>query len=187
MKPGVYRVKVGNNYALLKLAFDYSIDVHKALAEEQLAPKILGHEIFCDNYHLILMEYLDDNVYDSLYNILHSSNYPENKINHQSLYNSLAEILSKLKELNIVHGDFRSNNILAKRSGNDASVLEDFKLIDFEFSGIVGKPYPFLAMRNPKISWPDGFNSYQPRMFGHDEHMLEKIIKFDFKEKIIKK
>ena len=51
LKPGVYRVKVGNDYALLKLACIYSIDVHKALAEEQLAPKILGHETLCDNYH----------------------------------------------------------------------------------------------------------------------------------------
>jgi len=51
LKPGVYRVKVDNNYALLKIACDYSIDVHKALAKEQLAPKILGHETLCDNYH----------------------------------------------------------------------------------------------------------------------------------------
>jgi hypothetical protein len=56
---GVYRVKVGNNYALLKLASDYSMDVHKALAEVQLAPKILGHEKLCDNHHVILMEYLE--------------------------------------------------------------------------------------------------------------------------------
>ena len=186
LNPGVYRVKVDNNYALLKLACDYSIDVHKALAEEQLAPKILGHEILCDNYHLILMEYLDNAVYDSLFNFIHNSNDSENKINHQSLYNSLVHILSKLKELNIVHGDFRSNNILAKRSENNDSVLEDFKLVDFEFSGIVGQPYPFLAMRNPTIAWPEGFNSYQPRMFDHDEHMLNKIITLDFKENIQK-
>ena len=49
MKRVVYRVKVDNNYALLKLAFDYSIDVYKTLTEEQLALKILVHEILCNN------------------------------------------------------------------------------------------------------------------------------------------
>jgi tRNA A-37 threonylcarbamoyl transferase component Bud32 len=53
-------------------------------------------------------------------------------------------MLGKLEELQLVHGDFRSSNILAKRSATNPAVLEDFKLVDFELSGKVNENYPFL-------------------------------------------
>lgn len=43
----------------------------------------------------------------------------------------LIEFWPNSKDLNIVHGDFKANNILAKES-ETAGVLEDFKLVDFE-------------------------------------------------------
>jgi hypothetical protein len=177
LKPCVYLVKSQGRYAILKLASYYGVEVHKKLADENLAPRILGHEILCDSYQIILMEYLDldSSVFDCVYNYLHNNYGP--KINQERLLESIKGILSRLKELEIVHGDFRSNNIMAKRSADDPSVLEDFMLIDFEFSGKVDEPYPCLATKNPDIV---GFNSYSLRKHEHDNYMFMQMIDNEF-------
>ena len=149
-KPCVYMVKMGSDRnAVLKLAYNYNIEVHRKLADVELAPKIIGYEKLCGCYHIILMEYMGDS-YESVFN--HLQNSRNAALDRDKIYESLGEILVKIKNLRIVHGDFRSANILAKRSVDDPSLLEDFKLIDFELSGEVDEPYPFLALRNERIS-----------------------------------
>ena len=174
-QPCVYLVETGDGKdAVLKITYNYDIDSHKALqtAYPSLVPKVIGYEKICDQYHLVLMEYLDNSTYRSVFEYLID---PKLEIDRESLNKSLSDILEKFKALGIVHGDFRSGNILAKLSNEDPTLLEDFKMIDFEFSGKVGEPYPFLAMRNNTINWPDGFNSYMPRQFDHDKFMLDQI------------
>lgn len=95
------------------------------------------------------------------------------------VYKSLQGIIEKLQEFGLVHGDFRSCNILAKRSSNNPKILEDFKLLDFELSGKVNTTYPNMAFRNESISWPEDYFSYNPRKFEHDLFMLEKIKKYE--------
>jgi hypothetical protein len=71
---------------------------------------------------------------------------------------------------------------MAKRSADDPSVLEDFMLVDFEFSGKVDEPYPCLATKNPDITWPVGFNSYSLRKHEHDNdnYMFMQMIDNEF-------
>ena len=180
-KSCVYLVKTsGGQDAVLKLAYNYDIVSHSELSHEnmKLAPKILGHEKICDRYHIILMEYLNPSLYKTIFNHIETDNRkPEPTINRDDLLLKLQSILTKLKasDLCIVHGDFRSGNIFAKISDNDPSILDDFKLIDFEFSGKENVPYPCLGTRNPEINWPSSFNSYMPRLFEHDQIMLEQM------------
>ena len=179
-KPCVYMVKMGSDRnAVLKLAYNYNIEVHRKLADVELAPKIIGYEKLCGCYHIILMEYMGDS-YESVFN--HLQNSRNAALDRDKIYESLGEILVKIKNLRIVHGDFRSANILAKRSVDDPSLLEDFKLIDFELSGEVDEPYPFLALRNQRISWPMGFHSYMPRKFDHDVFMLNEMNENELKK-----
>ena len=117
------------------------------------------------------MEYFDSS-YDTDFKYLSNA---LTRLNRDHIINSLQNILLKLQSLNLVHGDFRSVNILAKRSENDPSILEDFKLVDFELSGKVNEPYPFLALKSQKIVWPEDFYSYMPRRFEHDQFMLTRI------------
>jgi tRNA A-37 threonylcarbamoyl transferase component Bud32 len=85
------------------------------------------------------MEYLDSSLLDCVFNFLLNKDDP--KINRERLLESIKGILSRLRELEIVHGYFRSNNIMAKRSADDPTILEDFMLVDFEFSGKVNESY----------------------------------------------
>ena len=200
-KPCVYLVKTADGTdAVLKIANNYDIESHLKLQEEalSLAPKIIANSVLDDQYQIVLMEFLG-NTHDTLFNVMTSFG---ELIDQELLDKSLENVLAKLKELGIVHGDFRSCNILVKKpqlhvqaqiqdvTQNETQVqvqaqaqtpnqtkkpkiiLEDFKLIDFEFSGKAGQPYPVLSMKNPSINWHDGFNSYMPRKHDHDQHMF---------------
>ena len=179
LAPCVYLVETLNDKkeAVLKITNNYAIDVHKKLQESypSLVPRIIEHEVLFNQYHVILMEYFDQSSYDNLANYLNAARGNKKILNRTSLSTSISAILPKLKELKIVHGDFRSVNILAKRSAADPAILEDFKLIDFEYSGLVDTPYPFVALKNDKVHWHQGFNSFAPRKFEHDEYMLENM------------
>ena len=190
-KPCVYLVETaGGQHAVLKLAYNYDVESHEALqaAHPDLVPRLIAKEVLNGRYHIVLMEYLGES-YDTLFNTMVT--YGKD-IDQKRLKNSLEDILRKLEALDIVHGDYRSCNILVKRSQIQAHVqntsqqqeeqkeipkivLEDFKLISFEFSGKVGTPYPFLAMKNDTINWPPGYKSYWPRKFDHDKFMLDQM------------
>ena len=120
------------------------------------------------------MEYLDFSTFNAISNHL-ANDETEKILNRSQIFDSLKDILEKLKNLGIVHGDFRSVNILEKKSGSDPSILEDFKLIDFEWGGKLHEPDPFLDLRSREINWPNGVNSYMPRKFEHDLDMLDRM------------
>ena len=112
---------------MLKITDNYNIQVHKTLSalDPPLAPELIGYEKIFDRYHVILMEYLG-NSYDSIFN--HLAFDVDKSLERTQLSKSLEDILAKLHGLDIVHGDFRSCNILAIRSD---AVLVDLKIIDF--------------------------------------------------------
>lgn len=181
LKPCVYLVKTSTGKsAVLKLACDYDINFHRKLCCVDLAPKIYGYEKICGQYHVILMEYFENS--DNIYTHLHDNI----SLNGSHLFDSLKNILVTLRNLNLVHGDFRSSNILAKRSDSDPSILIEFKLIDFDFSGTMNEPYPFLAMKSKDLKWPEGFNSFMPRTFDHDSFMLNEMYKNEIIPKKLK-
>ena len=178
-KPCVYLVKISTGtseterLAVLKITDNYNIQVHETLSalDPPLAPKLIGYEKKFDRYHVILMEYLG-NSYDSIFN--HLAFDVDKSLERTQLSKSLEDILAKLHGLDIVHGDFRSCNILAIRSD---AVLVDFKIIDFEMSGKEGDPYCFLALRNRNVNWHEEVTSYAPKMYAHDVHLLAEISK----------
>jgi serine/threonine protein kinase len=147
-KTCVYLVKISVGTtemdAVLKISYNYDIEAHKKLNEHGFAPTIIGYEKMFGRWHVMLMEYFDNTTYDSLFGHLQENKNKEIKLDCKTIIRSLEEMLGKLAELQLVYGDFRSSNILAKRSATNPAVLEDFKLVDFELSGKVNENYPFL-------------------------------------------
>ena len=172
------------NFAVLKICHNYSIECHEILAKLNLAPKIIGYEKFSNNCFVILMEYFECN-YGEYYSLFyHILELKESKSSLNPLKNALKLLLDEMKSKGIVHGDFRSNNIIIKYKkgkdqdkGRDEYEISDFKLIDFEYSGKESSCYPCLSLKNQEINWPQGFNSYWPRSFEHDKFMLEEMFK----------
>ena len=122
------------------------------------------------------MEYFDcsGEKYKCLFHLLNERK--KLKLPVKPLYDSLKLFLAEIHKQGIVHGDFRSNNILLKNY-NDKNENFEFKMIDFEFTGKIDSLYPCLALKNVNINWPDGFSSYSPRSFKHDEFMLKEMMK----------
>jgi hypothetical protein len=66
------------------------------------------------------------------------------------------EIIQKLDQANLVHGDLRLNNLMVHVNEDQKILLVDgkasIKVIDFDWSGKSGQvAYPW---RNAKIAWP---------------------------------
>ena len=170
--------------AVLKVCSTYDIECHDILAKLNLAPQIIGYEEFSNNCFILLMEYFDCNnggKYKCLFNYLNDRK--ELNLPQAPIYDSLKLFLEKIHNQGIVHGDFRSNNVLVQLNNNTNNTNDtnsdegfEFKLIDFEFTGKVDSLYPCLALKNLNITWPSDFASYLPRKFEHDVFMLEKMM-----------
>lgn len=100
------------------------------------------------------------------------------KLNLEAVFESIKTLLSKIHSLGIVHGDYRLNNIIARQSSQNPSIITDFKVIDFEFSGKVNEKYPVIFDKSPIIAWHRGFSSNSKREYDHDNCFIE-VIKSD--------
>jgi hypothetical protein len=83
------------------------------------------------------------------------------------------EIVRKLEQANLVHGDLRANNVMVHVNA-DGTVLDGgkvrVKVIDFDWSGQSGETtYPLW--RNPTISWPGEIG--EAVVVGHDNALVQ--------------
>jgi hypothetical protein len=83
------------------------------------------------------------------------------------------EIVRKLEQANLVHGDLRANNVMVHVNA-DGTVLDGgkvrVKVIDFDWSGESGKTtYPLW--RNSKILWPAEIG--EAVVVGHDNALVQ--------------
>ena len=103
----------------------------------------------------------------------------DNKIDYVKLKQSCKAILRKLKSLGRLFTGTFVREISSPKDLKDPSVLEDFKLIDFEFGRKVRTPYRF-AMRNDAIQPAQFQLSYMPRKHEHDGSCSKQILRGEF-------
>jgi serine/threonine protein kinase len=83
----------------------------------------------------------------------------------------LGDLFAEMKKHNIVHGDFRPNNIMIRRK--EAEDDYELKVIDFDWAGESGKVnYPWCL--NEDIPWPG--QPYDPIVISHDETLLDTYL-----------
>jgi hypothetical protein len=144
---------------LVKLVYGhYGTEVHSLLARHDLAPRLLGTQTIEGAPTAVAMEYLQpyspgSEGWATLFALTQN---PVASIALKSLARAVHEIVGKLEEANLVHGDLRTNNLMV-RVNADGTVLYGekvhVKVIDFDWSGESSKvTYP--VWRNDKINWP---------------------------------
>ena len=130
----------------------YSEEVHRTLANEGLAPLLLGTARVAGAPWAIVMEYLDPS---DGWNTLQDYIRKHREITINIEHPALIKLLKTMKENNVVHGDLRPNNIMCRtrpHKGTEGEELE-IKVIDFDWAGKLGSAkYP--AIMNPQIKWP---------------------------------
>jgi len=145
----------------------YSHQVHKYLADKELAPKLYGYAEVEGAPAAYVMEYLDPSAWQTLYQ-QYRPNSPNTEITYTpELQTALDNIIETLRSENYVHGDLRTNNIMVRTDVIGNSV--DLRVIDFDWAGEAGQVrYP--AERNQEIEWPG--EAGEPIMDGHDSEMV---------------
>ncbi|KAG2072092.1 hypothetical protein BDR04DRAFT_1052092 [Suillus decipiens] len=142
----------------VKFARHYSKEVHQRCASGGFAPALYGFEHLPGGWFMIVMEMITED-YCCLANL--SARYPHG--------DAIAKALRSLHEEGYVHGDIRNINIMVKRDCSPG-----FKLMDFDWSGIIGEVrYPMNVSRGIFLWRPDGAKDGQLILAEHDIQMLE--------------
>ena len=130
----------------------YSEEVHRALADADLAPSLHGTACVPGAPLAVIMEYLDPSSgWTTLQD--YAKTHPEIKV--EKGHPALVKLLETMREKKVVHGDLRPNNIMCRprpESATEGHELE-IKVVDFDWAGKLGSArYP--AIMNPDIKWP---------------------------------
>jgi hypothetical protein len=144
---------------LVKLVYGlYGTKVHAMLAKNNLAPRLVGTLTIPGAPTAIAMEYLQPpspgkGGWVTLFSL---GKTIESDV-QRSLAVAVYEIVEKLKQAKLVHGDLRRNNLMLHVNANGKILVVDgkvcIKVIDFDWSGDSGQvTYP--KWRNDKIPWP---------------------------------
>lgn len=172
------------NY-LVKLVYGrYRTEVHRLLARDGLAPGLVGVRIKQGAPTAVAMEYLKpysrgSEGWSTLYSLADKLRTSDTQ---KRLAIAVHEIVTKLEQANLVHGDLRANNLMVHVNA-DGTVLDDekvrVKVLDFDWSGRSGEvTYPMW--RNTDISWPA--ETGEDIVVGHDQALVETWWKKMFPE-----
>jgi len=149
---------------IVKFSNTYGYNAHIFCAEHQIAPKIIHYSNINSGYKFIVMEYLDE--YETIYSLFSEVNRKELK----EIKKAVEIAMGLLHDNNFVHGDFRLNNILAKKVEGKWII----KIIDFEWAGVEGEvKYPYVTM-NPRIKWHNEVKPGSLIRKLHDVHLLNQ-------------
>lgn len=128
----------------------YNEEVHRTLADEGLAPLLLGTAHVAGAPSAIVMEYLDP---PSGWTTLQSYIQEHRDIIINTEHPALANLLKTMREKKVVHGDLRPNNIMCRERPDSGTQKLEVKVVDFDWAGKLGSAkYP--AIMNPDIKWP---------------------------------
>lgn len=161
------------------MAFErYGREVHKYLAEKDMAPKYFFSFVMegvdlpseakaIEDHHL--MEYLsppskDSPGWISLDDL--EKEFPKVALRYkEDIKSALYNVIEVLQQAKFVHGDLRPNNLLVsidiaddcivqfRQDSSSSRRLPYLKVIDFDWAGIAGEvEYP--PHRNPDVEWP---------------------------------
>jgi len=145
----------------VKFARRYSKVVHQFCADNGFAPKLRGFEYLPGGWHMVVMEMISQE-----YRCL--GRRPTARYTH---FEDVRAKLSLLHQEGYVHGDLRDTNIMVKANGD-----QGFKLVDFDWSGIVDEVRYPMNVNRESLWRPDGADDGQLIKTEHDIAMLEDMI-----------
>jgi len=143
----------------VKFVRRYSREAHEECVRLQCAPVLHGFKRCPGGWFMVVMDYLDRDLYHSF----------DDSDQSYELYRLMKNALEKLHQAGFVHGDIRTVNTMVKN--DDPS---KFMLLDFDWSGKIGEvKYPPLVNTASELRRPvDAFDG-QPVLAQHDLNMLD--------------
>jgi tRNA A-37 threonylcarbamoyl transferase component Bud32 len=144
----------------IKFVRRYSKEVHQRCASGGFAPALYGFEHLPGGWYMVVMEYITDD-----YCCIRELSDP------RLYHDELTAKLQSLHQQRYVHGDIRNTNVMVKKDCSPG-----FKLVDFDWSGIIGNiRYPMNVYRGDSLWKPDGAQDGQLILADHDIQMLDAM------------
>ena len=166
IKNHVYSGKTNTNKkVVVKFVEQYGENAHKACSDAGFAPALLSCMQVTSRFYMVVMEELENATGLTTY-MRHCSNREEKRL----VIEQCKKALKTLNDKGFCHGDFRTNNILVRKA-------EDIHIwvIDFDWSGEIGKTTYPMFMNHIDIEWHPGASDGKPLSAEHDWYWLEKL------------
>ena len=135
----------------------YGIEIHRLLAEQQWAPKVISHQTLPGGWDVVVMEKVNGS--------------PISRCLTPNSLDSLVEATTFMHEKDFVHGDLRPQNIL---------VVEDrVCVVDFDWAGELGTARypPDLYKATFRTDWDNTVNCTGLIQKEHDLYQVERLRK----------
>ncbi|KAG1814235.1 uncharacterized protein BJ212DRAFT_1588298 [Suillus subaureus] len=157
----LFSVKTTDGITLcVKFVRRYSKEAHQRCASGGFAPVLHGFEKLPGGWYMIVMEMITED-YCRLWELF--APYPH--------HDAIATVLRSLHLEGYVHGDIRKVNIMVKRD-----LSPGFKLMDFDWSGVIGEvQYPMNVFRGKHLWRPDGAEDGRLILVEHDIQTLHAM------------
>ncbi|PVF93946.1 hypothetical protein CPB86DRAFT_714369, partial [Serendipita vermifera] len=146
----------------------YSPDAHLFCANANMAPTLYGFEQLLGGWYMVVMEYLDPQIY----RVLESSSD-----NNPVMIGEINRIVRALHEGGYVHGDIRDVNMMTRRQWESTAGAKNVVLLDFDWAGWDGTvTYPINVNRTSIKRHLDAEDG-RPIKKDHDAFMVDRIFK----------
>ncbi|CAJ0835233.1 11756_t:CDS:2 [Entrophospora sp. SA101] len=159
--PQQWVVKFVQNY--------YGKEVHEFCYQKKLAPRLFAVQNLCDNWKMVVMEYLLPDKFESLDSYVSNLQYNEK----EKIKGKVMKVAKILHDENYVHGDLHLINMMISITNLDEYEL---RIVDFDWSGRDSNvKYPLLI--NSEVSWHQGVTGGAPIKKEHDIQLLKNGFK----------
>ena len=151
---------------LVKFTRRYSASAHQFCAEAGVAPKLIGLQSLPAGWYMVVMEYLDPDVYRVLES-LDGSN--------AALVAGIRKVVETLHDGGFVHGDIRQINMMTRREWDGSEDVGKVLLIDFDWAGLDGTVRYPPDLNNKSVERHHEAKDDELIWKAHDWFMVERM------------
>ena len=120
--------KIPQQWVVKFVQNNYGQEVHEYCYQKKLAPSLFAVQDLCDNWKMVVMEYLLPDKFESLDSYVSNLQYNEK----EKIKGKVMEVAKILHDENYVHGDLRLINMMISITNLDEFEL---RIVDFDWSG----------------------------------------------------
>jgi hypothetical protein len=171
----VFRASVDGSdedHLCIKFTKRYSEKAHRLLANLEHAPRLRAVSSLPGGWIMVVMDF---SPYGPLNDLLRLPSSPEFASESELVVVKIREIVQRLHENNLVHGDIRNTNILVDRETLTSKGRCVVHLLDFDWAGTEGEVRYPERVNTTSVRRPDGVSDREPIIKAHDTAMIDLL------------
>ncbi|TFK27944.1 hypothetical protein FA15DRAFT_665955 [Coprinopsis marcescibilis] len=163
----IYEAKYGDKHALVKFCETYSVDAHRLLADNGLAPELYYSSELRGGITIVVMANICGAT--TAYHTFKRRGLPT------AVMTEVRKAIEILHQNDIVYGDLRRQNVLVEEVHGNSSMPWRVWLCDFDWASKAGEGRYPLRLNMEQIYWAKGVKPNGIMEKAHDLEMLEML------------